>query len=190
MNDDSILTIARMDAGRVADFDALHCGDASWCQCAAWWVPTWDGWGERRAADNRAVREALWARGEYDGYLLYADGAPAGWCQVGPRDRLAKLVAQFALPPAPRTWAITCFLIAPTARRQGLATRLLRAVLDDLPARGATRVEAFPKRGADPDTLDLWNGPEALFRRAGFHVVRDDPRRPVLALDLPGPQAP
>jgi len=54
---------------------------------------------------------------------------------------------------------------------------LLRGVLDDLPARGAERVEAYPKRGESLDELDLWNGPEELYRRAGFEVVVDgEPR--------------
>lgn len=45
-------------------------------------------------------------------------------------------------------------------------------------------MEAFPKRGEGLDPGDLWNGPEALLRRAGFTVARDDPVRPVLAMDL------
>jgi len=100
------------------------------------------------------------------------------------RDRLEKLVGQFQLAPDPATWAITCFQIAPAHRRQGLASYLLDEALRDLRTRGARRVEAFPKRGAELAADDLWNGPEAMFRTAGFVVVRDDPQRPVLALKL------
>jgi GNAT superfamily N-acetyltransferase len=179
-------TIHRFDPGRRADFFRLHneAHEAGWCFCVAWWVASWEGFGERTAEDNRVLRDSLLDRGEYDGYLLYADGVPAGWCQVGPRDRLGKLVQQFGLDPDPATWAITCFLIAPAWRGQGLATRLLEGVLADLVGRSVRRVEAYPKRGPDLDALDLWTGPEALFQRAGFRVVRDDPQRPVLALEL------
>lgn len=181
-----MITVHRFDASRRADFFRLHSAahGADWCFCAAWHVPTWEGWGERTAAENRAVRESLLDRGEYDGYLLYVDDEPAGWCQVGPRDRLPKLVGQFGLTPDAEAWAITCFLIAPAQRGQGLAGQLLRAVLADLRARGVRYVEAFPKRGADLDALDLWNGPEGMFRRAGFRVVQEDPAGPVLTLDL------
>jgi GNAT superfamily N-acetyltransferase len=134
--------------------------------------------------ENRALRKALCARGEYDGYLLYLDGAPAGWCQVGPRDRLEKLVQQLALSPDPDVVAITCFFIHPSHRRQGHASRLLREVLRDLRDRGVRRVEAYPKRGNGLDADDLWTGPEPLFLDAGFRVVRDDPQRPILSLDL------
>jgi GNAT superfamily N-acetyltransferase len=180
------LEVARFEPARRADFFTLHddANEAGWCRCVAWWVPSWDGWGERSAGENLALREVLLARGEYDGYLAYADGVPAGWCQVGPRDRLGKLARQFELAPDAGTWAISCFLVRPASRGRGVAGTLLAAVLDDLPRRGARRVEAFPKRGERLGAEDLWNGPEALLRGAGFTVVRDDPVRPVLAREL------
>lgn len=170
----------------IDDFNRVHCRErgSGWCYCVAWWVPTWDGWGERTAEDNRALRQALCQKGEYDGYLLYRDGVPVGWCQAGPRDRLSKLVAQFGLAAEPAAWAITCFFIVPEHRGQGLARELLNRVVGDIHRRGATRIEAFPKRGSDLDTLDLWNGPEAMFLATGFEVVKDDPTRPILALTL------
>jgi ribosomal protein S18 acetylase RimI-like enzyme len=148
-------------------------------------VPTWEGWSQRTAAENRRIREGLFDDGVADGYLLYGDDEVVGWCQALERDRLAKLARQFDLPPDPATWAITCFLIAPRHRRQGLAGRLLREVVADLRRRGAARIEAFPKRGPDLDAGDLWNGPEAMFRAAGFAVLRDDPVRPILGLEFP-----
>jgi ribosomal protein S18 acetylase RimI-like enzyme len=173
------------DASRRRDFFELHCAKngEGWCNCVAWWVPTWEGWSERSAEENRRLREALCDRGEYDGYLLYADGATIGWCQVGPRDRLEKLVRSYALEPDPETWAITCFVVAPAQRRLGMARFLLQQVLVDLRSRGVRRVEAFPRRRtAAPG--ELWTGPEAMFRDVGFAVARDDPERPVLELKL------
>jgi len=177
--------VRRFEAALRDDFYRLHseANEAGWCFCVAWWVQTWAGWSDRGAEQNRQLREALCDQGEYDGYLLYADGAPAGWCQAGPRDRLTKLVRQLALAPDPAAWAITCFQIAPARRRQGLASFLLGEVLRDLRGRGVRRVEAFPKRGPSLEVDELWNGPESMFRTAGFAVVRDDPRRPVLAIE-------
>jgi hypothetical protein len=82
-------------------FDRLHSdeNDAGWSRCVAWWVPTSDGWGERTAADNAALREALCERGEYDGLLAIENAEPVGWCQLGSRDRLEKLIRQFELGP-------------------------------------------------------------------------------------------
>jgi GNAT superfamily N-acetyltransferase len=179
------LEVHRFTPDREKDFFRLHTSPgAGWCFCAAWWVPTWEGWGERTSEDNRNLRERLCEAGEYDGYLLYADSEPVGWCQVGPRDRLKKLVSQFELAPSPGTWAITCFLIAPGFRRRGLASYFLQQVIAGLRNRGVRRVEAFPKRGKGLSEGDLWTGPEAMFHRAGFGLVRDDPTRPILGLDL------
>ncbi len=177
--------VHRFDPSHRADFFRLHseANGCGWCFCVAWWAPTWDGWGERTTEENRALRKLLLDRGEYDGYLMYVNDAPVGWCQVGPRDRLDKLVRQFDLAPDPDIWAVTCFQIAPAYRRQGLAALMLQEVLRDLRERGVRRVEAFPKRGESLDAADLWNGPESMFRAAGFRVIRDDPQRPVLALE-------
>jgi ribosomal protein S18 acetylase RimI-like enzyme len=189
-----ILTARRFAPGLEADFDALHARGHSpdgapgpWCHCVAWWVPTWEGWSDRSAADNRSLRAALCARGEYDGYLGYLAGAPGAvaWCQAGPRDRLVKLRSQLGLERDPhgQTWALSCFFVAPAFRRRGVAERLLHLVLADLPRRGARRVEAYPRLVAEGDD-ELWNGPQALFARAGFQVERRAEPRVVMTLAL------
>lgn len=177
------VAVTRFGPEHVAAFDALH-GTAGWCFCVAWWVETWEGWSKRTAGDNRALRKRLIDDDIFDGYLGFADGKPVGWCQALPRDRLTNLRRQFDLTPDDATWAIGCFFIHPEHRRKGVARALLRAVLSDLPARGARRVEAYPKRVAGAGSGDLWNGPETLLRAFGFATLKDDPLRPVLGRDL------
>lgn len=183
-----IRRVCRLDAAHRADFYRLHndANDCGWCCCIAWWVPTWEGFGERTAEENRRLRDELFDKDEYDIYMLYVDGTPMGSCQAGLRDRLPKLVKQYGLIPDPEAWAVTCFQIAPAARGQGHAAFLLSETLGNLRARGARRVEAFPKRGPDLDVMDVWTGPEGMYRGAGFIVIRDDPSRPVLSLTWPG----
>ena len=81
-------------------------------------------------------------------------------------------------------WAVTCFKVRPDRRGRRIAHQLLLGVLEDLPKRGATRVEAFPKRLKTRDPMDHWTGPESIYLACGFEVVRDHKRHPVLALDL------
>jgi GNAT superfamily N-acetyltransferase len=166
-------------------FDRLHSdpNGATWCHCVAWWVPTWDGWGERTAADNAALRASLCDRGEYDGLLAFEDAEPVGWCQLGRRDRLEKLMRQFELEPDADAWAVTCFLVAPTARGRGVARRLLEAAIETARDEGARRLEGYPRReGSDP--AELWTGSAALFAEAGFASVRDAGPRLVVSRDL------
>jgi GNAT superfamily N-acetyltransferase len=186
MGEAAEIEVRALDASRREDFYRLHSAEngCGWCRCTAWHVPTWEGWGERTAEENLVLRESLLERGEFDGYLLYVNGEPAGWCQVGRRDRLAKLVRQFELAPDASVWAITCFLIAPDFRRRGVASWLLKEVLQDLQRKGVRWVEAYPKRGEGLEAEDLWTGPEALWLAAGFKVWREDAARPVLRREL------
>lgn len=185
------LTVLPLDSTRLEDFYLVHsrANEADWCYCVAWWVPTWDCWGRRSAEENRSLREKLFRQGRYDGYLIYVDGQPAGWCQCGPRDRLPKLLRQFNLEHDPGVWAITCMLIVPRFKKQGLAHRFLALVLKDLKARGVERVQAFPRRGRALPDEDVWTGPEAIYQKAGFDLERDDVHKPIYGKWL-SPEAP
>jgi GNAT superfamily N-acetyltransferase len=180
-----VIRIHPLTPERRPDFFRLHSTDNGWgeCFCVAWWVDTWKDWGERTAEQNRALREELFARGQDDGYLAYDDDGPVGWCQVGPRDRLAKLTKQYGLEPDPSAYAMTCFFVAPRARGTGVARALLDAAIDDLRARGIERLEAFPRKGDSSDPLEVWTGPRALFERAGFVLEREEPR-PIYVIRL------
>jgi len=143
-----------------------------WCFCTAWWVPTWSGWGERSAAVNLRVREQLLESNISDGYLLFRDSAPLGWAQVFQRDAFPKLVAQFQLEPAPTIMAITCFLIIPEARNQGLGEKFLRLILERLKEDGYHTVQAFPKAEASLPPEDQWTGRLNGYLRAGFQIIK------------------
>lgn len=182
------LRTERLDHSRLQDFWTLHsagCG-AGWCACVAWWVPTWEGWGERSAEQNRGLREELFERGEYDGYLLYEGTRVVAWCQVGPRDRLVKLCAGLGLDPDPRTWCISCILVREGERGRGLARRLLMDVLSDLGKRAVERIEAYPKADTGGDALGQWTGPEALYEQLGFQQLRSGSSRHVYLYAVSG----
>jgi len=178
--------VLRLEPGLEADFLALHSdsNDAGWCRCVAWHVPTWEGWGERSAEENLALRRELWARGDHDAYLLRLDGTPVASLQAGVRSRLPKLESQLRLAPDPGVWALTCFLVAPAHRGRGHARFLLDEVLSDLRARGVRRVEAYPRCGSGLDDGEAWTGPEVIYRAAGFDCTVEGAPRSVFSLEL------
>lgn len=178
-----IVTIKRLSRDSEGEFARIHC-DATgngWCHCVGWWVPTWEGWGERTAAENARLRRQIFDAHVHDGYLIYSDGTLAGWCQAWKRDAFAKLAAQFGPASDDDAWMIGCLLVLPAFRDQGVARAALPLVLDDLQLRGARSVDAFPKRGAQ-EAGELWNGAESTYLRLGFEIVREDAKRPVLRL--------
>ena len=180
------IRVERFTADRRHDFGAVHSDEAGggWCQCVAWWVPTWNGWGDRTAAENAALRSDLCARGEYDGLLAYRDDDPVGWCQLGPRDRLAKLVTHLELEPDPTVWAVTCFVVRPSERHRGVARALLEVATEVARADGAKRLEGYPRVGGELEDGEAWTGVESLFAAAGFRRLRDGQPRSVWSLDL------
>jgi GNAT superfamily N-acetyltransferase len=185
MSDAPLIAVKRLSRESEDEFYRVHC-DATgngWCHCVAWWTPTWDGWSERTAGENLEARRAVFARGVHDGYLLYADGALAGWCQAWKRDAFAKLAAQFGLAPDDGAWMIGCVLVLPEFRAKGVAAQALAQIVDDLKLRGARSIDAYPKRGAT-EPSELWNGAESTYLGLGFKVARDDAKRPVLRLSL------
>jgi GNAT superfamily N-acetyltransferase len=178
------LKVERMSNERRSDFFKVHCKEngEGWCNCVAWSVPTWDGWGERTAEQNLTLRTELFDRGEFDGYLLYHSGEPVGWCQSGPRDRLSKLAQQYRLEPSPGTWAITCFVLGPKSRGKGFAQLFLKEVVADLFRSGVKHIQGFPKIGEQLDAGETWTGTKRMFETAGFTVERPHERFPVYGI--------
>lgn len=118
--------------------------------------------------------------------VLEADGRAVAYAQFGPlsayprAQRLRDLYPR--LPATPLPAVITCIATTPEARAAGHARRLIAAVCADLAGRGFAAVEAYPERGARPDstsaaTPDFWVA-------CGFAIAIDDERYPVLRREL------
>ncbi len=118
--------------------------------------------------------------------VLLLDGEPAAYAQFGPLSaypralRVRELYPQ--LPDSPLPAVITCIAVTKTARRRGLARRLVEAVCADLAGRGFAAVEAYPEAGARPDETSAAS--PAFWVACGFRVVVDDPRFPVVRREL------
>ncbi|MCI0532330.1 MAG: GNAT family N-acetyltransferase [candidate division Zixibacteria bacterium] len=178
------LEVKKLTSELIEDFFALHSTPPfNWCCCVAWEVPGWEGWAKRTAEDNRNLRKQLFDQGRLEGYLLYLEGKPVGWCQCGPRDNWHKLVDQYHLKPDPEVYALTCFCLLPRYRKLGLTHRFLAEILKDLQTHKVKAVQAFPRKGTHPDE-EVWTGPEGIFTWAGFILEKDDPIWPVLKLEL------
>lgn len=147
------LRIVAITPARLDDLDTLFTrGDPRTCQCAFLRLT---------ASDYRAA-------------------GPVGWVSTGPRSEYARLVASPVLhlddlddPDDAEPTAVVCFVIAPRARRRGVARALLDAVIDDAAERGIGRLEAYPVDYGDERQpgAELWRGPLRLYEAAGFTVA-------------------
>jgi len=126
-------------------------------------------WKERTLEQNRAATCARISSETMTGWLAYAGGQAIGWCNAGPR-RFVEGLFDAPEPLADRIGAISCFVIAPSLRGLGLATRLLAAACDGLRERGFDWAEAYPRTG-DASAAENHYGPLAMYRAAGFETV-------------------
>ncbi len=165
-------------------------GDPASCWCQWFFDGAQVGPGELAAANQAALRAQV-AAGPVPGLLAYAGATPAGWCAVGPRSRYGRLRRSAALRGTPddvfcdqSVWSVTCFVVKPGARRQGIAAALLSAAIDLAGHGGAAILEAYPvdlaaRKAAT--AAELYHGPLSIFLRAGFaEVARPTPARPVV----------
>lgn len=118
--------------------------------------------------------------------VLLVDDQPAAYAQFGPLSAYPRALRQRELyrqlPKAPLPAVITCIATTAEARGQGHARRLVAAVCQDLAGRGFAAVEAYPEIGAPPDATSA--ATPAFWVSAGFSLVVDDERFPVVRMDL------
>ena len=123
------------------------------------------------------------------GLVGYADGRPAGWISLGPREDYLKLRRSRVMKPVDdaEVWSIVCTYVAKEFRGQGLQHRLLAAALDFARDNGVRLRRGLPGRQAraQPRRLHVLRLPEPL--RAGrlhrgraplAHPRRDAPPAP------------
>ena len=128
------------------------------------------GEGSREQAMRR-----LCERADPPGVLAYdGQGTPVGWCNVGARSDIPRLVHSTKIRPVDDVpvWSIICVVVRGGHRRRGVTTPLIEGAVAYAASRGAPAVEAYP---VDPvgrmDTTMAFVGTRSMFERTGFEVV-------------------
>jgi GNAT superfamily N-acetyltransferase len=138
---------------------------------------------------NRRAMNSIVRAGEEPGLIAYVDGAPAGWCALGPRERYPRIENSPLLKRIDDkpVWAVVCFYVARPHRRSGLTVKLLETAAKHARRRGATTLEGYPidpRTAKSPDAFG-WHGLVPAFRAAGFAVAaRPKPGRVIMRLEL------
>ncbi|PZF84131.1 GNAT family N-acetyltransferase [Jiangella anatolica] len=167
-------TPQRWDDLRVLLAPRSEGGEACWC--LAWRLPSGE-FGRLPGADREDRLHELVAADPPPGLIAYVDGEPAGWCNVGPRSAMGRLVRSTTIHPVDDlpVWSVVCFVVRTGYRRRGLAEELLHAAADFAAAHGAPALEGYPIEtgGARVSTSLAYVGTSGMFERAGFTRVAD-----------------
>ncbi len=166
--------------GLAALFDAAACG----CHCRYWFFDgTKNDWLARSAFEPEKNKDELARELETSalmGLVAETEGpAPTivGWMRVTERARVPRLrnlpvYRMLDLGDDASVASISCFLIHPDHRGQGVARALLLAATELL---GDTYdLEAYPRRAMEAQRLsdeEAWLGPLGLFAAHGFEPL-------------------
>ena len=168
-------------ADRWPDLEALFGpqGAYSGCWCMHWRLmrPQFKELGEE---GRKAALRHLTHTDPAPGVLAYQDGAPVGWCSIGPREAFAALEASRTLKRVDDqpVWSIVCYYVAETARRSGVMAALLRGAVEYARQQGAGIVEGYPidlptllSKGKKLTGFLSFVGLASAYREAGFVEV-------------------
>jgi GNAT superfamily N-acetyltransferase len=162
-------------------FDRAFCDNADWSDCYCLFHHSAEepfAAGPLAGPAHRAARLEQLQRGGAPGFLAYLDGLVVGWLDAGPRAAFQNLRG---LPEgAPGEALVMCFVVAPDARRRGVAGALLDFALADLARQGCTAVVGHPPMRSRPELsweAASYKGPLSLFLARGFELVERGGRR-------------
>ena len=143
------------------------------CYCVSWrndetyfgddhWYPTRE---ERRERSVQFVKD-----GKIQGYFAYHGKKIVGWCNAtadckGGVNYLRDYYKIEAYDENVKVKSIFCFVIAPEAQHQGVATQLVEYICADAAAEGYDYVEAYPEVEFSPLNH---RGPLAMYEKCGF----------------------
>lgn len=124
--------------------------------------------------NRKKAMRALCERPIPPGVVTYLDGVPVGWCNIGPRSEIPRLVNSSLIQPVDDlpVWSIVCVVVRGGHRKRGVTGPLLEGAVEYARAHGAPAVEAHP---VDPpgrmDTTMAFVGTRSMFQKAGFRVI-------------------
>ena len=121
---------------------------------------------------------------ELQGYMVFENDRPIGWCNANNRLNFQRLIRDYDLIDSPNdnVYSIVCFLIHPEYRRQGITQKILEKIITDHSNTNYDYIEAYPKKGESSN--GNFNGPLELYKRNGFKIHKEYDSYYVMRLKL------
>jgi GNAT superfamily N-acetyltransferase len=131
---------------------------------------------ERRDALRNQLQEST-----PPGILAYIDGKLIGWCGIGPRCKMERLVRSRTIPAVDDrpVWSIVCFLVQSRYRKRGDARALLQCAIECARSYGVPALEAYPvdPKGKRIHSTSAYVGTRRMFEEKGFLPILETSAR-------------
>jgi GNAT superfamily N-acetyltransferase len=185
-SEQSLITVVPAAPEHWPDIEELFARTPCWCQ---YWRQSAGEYGrisqgrlrEHALAERKDALRGQLGRPAPPAVIAYVDGRLVGWCGLGPRSSMERLVRSRTIPAVDErpVWSIVCFLVRVGYRRRGVARALLRGAIDCARAHGAPALEAYPvdPAGRRIDVAFAYVGTLAMFEREGFRRVLETAAR-------------
>lgn len=159
------MTTRQLSRKTFDDFETLFAEGTGWGRCGCLFAldaprSTRGSWAEQRGV-NLCTMRALVEQGRSQGILVYDGATPMGWCQYVPSDGLRSTRA----PASGAAWFVTCFVIDPRYRGNGVTEVALRAAVNAIAGKGGGTVEGH--------ATAVVPGPRPKAERKGTYIEDD-----------------
>jgi GNAT superfamily N-acetyltransferase len=137
-----------------------------------WWRLPRKEFEKQQGEGNKLAMKAIVESGQAPGILGYAEGTPAAWCSVAPREDYASLQRSRVLKPIDDlpVWSIVCFFVTKAFRGKGAGEAVIRGAVDYVRGQGGKIVEAYPyiPKSKQVPPVSSFMGFPSLYEKVGF----------------------
>lgn len=149
-------------------------------------------WTRRSSKENREAAIKLINSEKMNGFLVYYNRNPIGWCNANSKDDYPVLIQdEYPIVYLPdifttdieqqnriinhiseeKTACIVCLLIAPEYRKKGIARKLLKFIIEYYISKNFDYIEAYPRKKVKfPYCAE---GPISLYESEGFLLYKE-----------------
>ncbi|PHN00565.1 GNAT family N-acetyltransferase [Flavilitoribacter nigricans] len=110
---------------------------------------------------------------ELQGYLVFENSKPIGWCNANDRSNYQRLLRDYDLidNPLDKVCSVVCFLIHPDHRRKGISQKVLEKIIADYSNTDYDYIESYPRKGEA--NASNFKGPMELYKKYDFNKHKE-----------------
>ena len=138
------------------------------CYCTFYFYPKIKG---SIGKTKREYARWLIENGYMRGYVVYENKKVIGWCNVGDKGAYSRLTDGRGIKEE-GVKSIVCFVMQKEYRRQGIARKIVKRIIQDSKKDGTTSIEAYPSFTAENE-YSHYHGPEKLYIGEGFKEEKE-----------------